>query len=306
MREHHLIAAAFFVASQLCSVAAYAQSDQPDLSLSRLQMLAGDEALLGSERTAVPGDVMFGTGLAIADVALPDRTMIVRVHGLTTVASATEPLREATIDEPRFYGLSDSARTYCGPLQRLNDEARRGSVDDQAQQRRGRPRVIFDSAVRFCYIDDQRDGSFDRAFIDGARTAENAQPIGIEPAAYRHVPLFELGGVYLRFEYLPGANLSPPLIDLFTNMHQGTRLSPTITFRNDNGRTVGLSSRRRPGGGNFPKQLEFGDVQITVLGEDAATNRITYRVDRTFRQRAIDLEVAFYGLYGAGTTFTYE
>lgn len=279
------------LAALIFAVGSGPQVSPPVTGLSKLHTVAGDPAIVGTQRVVKPGEVLFGTTLVQPDLAFPSRRVTSKVHGIDPQLSPLTPLRRATIAIPNRFGLTLSAMTYCGKPRPLSGDERRGGPATVTVEGRSKGPVNFDAEVTFCLIDETGDGTFERAFVMGARTRDVAYDVEITPVPYTRLENLSVPNRYLRLEYSGTGSVFGPVIRYKSNI-DGTDKEATLFVYDDKGALVLVDARKGIRGDTFPKVLDLGPVQITLLGRDQATGAMTYRVDRTFAYRVVQINVS--------------
>lgn len=291
---------ALSLAALIFAVGSGPQISPPVTGFSKLHTVAGDAAILGTQRVVKPGEVLFGTTLVQPDLALLSRRVASKVHGIDPQLSPLTPLRRATLSMPNRFGLTLSAMTYCAKPRPLSGDERRSGPATVTVKGRSKGPVNFDAEVTFCLIDETGDATFERAFIMGARTRDVSHDVAIMPVAYTRLENLTVPNRYLRLEYAGTGSVFGPVIRYKSNI-DGADKEAALFVYDDKGALVLIDARKGIRGNTFPKVLDLGPVQITLLARDQATGAITYRVDRTFAFREVQINVAD----AAGTTTYY-
>lgn len=263
----------------------------PVTGFSKLHTAAGDAAIVGTQRVVRPGEVLFGTTLVQPDLAMLSRRVASRVHGIDPQLSPLTPLRRATLSMPNRFGLTLSAMTYCAKSRPLSDDERRSGPAVVSVKGRSKGPVNFDAEASFCLIDETGDGSFERAFIMGARVRDVAHDVPITPIAYTRLQNLTVPNRYLRLEYAGTGSVFGPVIRYKSNI-DGVDKEAALFVYDDKGALQLVDARKGIRGNTFPKVLDLGPVQITLLARDPETAAITYRVDRTFAYREVQINVS--------------
>jgi len=282
---------AVLAAAAALTAATSGPAASPVTGLSRLHTAPGDAAMVGQERIVRPGEVLLSTTLIQPDIAILAMPVASKVHGLDPRLPMLAGLRRATLSMPSHLGTTLEALTYCSASRRLSDDERRTGPEEISKSGRRLRIVHFEAEAQFCLIDDTADGTFDRAFIIGARTPAFRETVPITPVVYAQALKTKIPDAYLRLEYSGTGSIFGPVIRYKSNI-DGQDKEAALFVADETGKLQLVDARKGIRGDKFPKVLDLGPVQITLLGRDPADNAITYRIDRTFAYREVNINVS--------------
>lgn len=277
-------------------LAASANIVHADPQLSRLHSLPAEQARLGEVRTIMPGDIVLETSLTYENTASVISAHQILLAGLPFGVDRQDLLRKAdssTFSPP----FSQTADVYCS-----------GSIDLPSAVREVTPppgRVPrFERKVRWCLVDDDRDRTFDRAVLIGARWQEDQQPTSVQPIAYQMNQFSTQHTGQLRITYLRGAALQGPILQLSSNILNGNYQISDARIGPDLKKAKFVGSEKSVAG-QYPKSIAYGDAQISILGLNPETRALTIRIDKNFEVRPTIVVVGFYGMFGT-TEYTFK
>jgi len=238
---------------------------------SKNRILPGEDKLApGSEFTVRKGEIFYSRPVGRAFMAVLGGELKLTIAGKSVILPAGTQLNVARTVAGKAAGqIEDSARVYCTPT-KGNWNMAKGianllTLSLFASSQR------TDPFTQFCVVDSDRDSMVDKAFLAGARKAEDLQPVTIEPtpiSVSSDVPLPGESEARLRFAGgvgITGKNLG---IDIEV-VEEGKRLSYS------NGRTyVGKSK--------LPRDVNIFGASFTVLSYDSETKEARIRWNSGF------------------------
>lgn len=224
------------------------------------------------------------------------------------VARASEPIAIRAVDTdftiPANTTLRLAARALGGDLASLPAEAITYCEDFRHNQGKALVQLAtggiaslgarLRSDTQTCVIDTDRDGKFDKAFINGAKKGEDRHTVEIAPVAYRDTMFDPVAGdTRLEVRFYDGGMLSGPNFQLNLRLNgSNASFAALHFFRLDGGPVVrarvpiamGFSAKK------VPMQLNFGSGAIEVTGYDKATKTGTASVVRDFSLNGFIIE----------------
>ncbi len=271
----------------------FAATKQPKIKLSGLHVMPSSDSEVGTVKKAMPGDEIISTGLTFEDTAKLATVARLVISDIPIVLDTRSPLLGAS-------GIGLPAATFCTSKVEVSKAVRATKGNASGEKRPAR----FDREVRFCLIDADQDKNFESAFIQGANWAEDFNHTSIKPIEYTASKFTEIAG-QLRLIFTRGAPLQGPVLEM-----QSTLLNGSFQF---SGARIGpepkkakmLAGERSVRAKVFPKTLDYGDAQITILALHPDTRELTYRIDRRFERSPAIVEVMMLGMYG-GSIYIFE
>jgi hypothetical protein len=224
-----------------------------------------DKLVPGSEITVRKGEVFYARPVGRAFMAVLGKDLVLTIAGKSVTLPAGTQLNVARQVAGKAAGqLDDPARVFCTPTKK-NWNVAKGIANLLTLS-------LFASSQRtdvftqFCVVDSEGDSLVDKAFLAGARKAEDLQPVTIEPtpiAVSSDVPLPGESEARLRFAGgigITGKNIG---IDLEV-VEEGKALTYS------NGRTYVSKSK-------LPRDVNIFGASFTVLSYDKETKEARIR-----------------------------
>lgn len=240
---------------------------------SKNKILPGEDKLApGSEITVRKGEVFYSRPVGRAFMAVLGGELTLSIAGKSVTLPAGTQLnvaRNIVVSGKAAGHIDDSARVYCTPTKGNWNMAK--GVANLLTLSLFASSQRTDPFTQFCVVDSDRDSRVEKAFLAGARKAEDLQPVTIEPtpiAVSRNVPLPGESEARLRFAGgvgITGKNLG---IDLEV-VEEGKELTYS------NGRTYLSKSK-------LPKDVNIFGASFTVLSYDSETKEARIRWNSGF------------------------
>lgn len=150
------------------------------------------------------------------------------------------------------------------------------------------------SDTQTCVIDSDRDGKFDRAFINGAKKNEDRHSVEITPVAYRDTMFEPVGGdTKLEVRFFDGGMLSGPNFQLSLRL-KGSNASYAALHFFPLDRRASVRARVPNAQGfslnKLPLPMNFGSGAVQVLFYDKATKTASASVVRDFSLNGFIIE----------------
>jgi len=270
--------AALFV---LLAAAAPAQAGQYRVGLAGMVILPAEAPnAAGSERRLMPGDTVMRAPLGWFHTAAIAEDVTVEIAG---VSETITPLSQLWAVISRRGGdlssLAEGAPIFCGELRTNAVAAVASSLTlglSSVATRVARQR-------RFCLVDSDSDGRFDRAFLVGAKRAPDQIMVPITPVAYRearNVPIGE--GNHIEIGYSGGGLLGSANFPVGFYVG-GVRQPIDLMLTGDGRGIVRTSAAPNFRSRRIPMAVTIGSAQVTVLAFDSQSKGATIRYDRDFQ-----------------------
>lgn len=247
--------------------------------------------------TARPGDVlMTGRITATQRVFMVD-PVEVKVDRFTDSLGVGEELTPVIAPESTDRIVGGNGKYYCGQDQRGRSAVRSlflGGIGSK-----------FEAIVRFCFIDADGDGKFERYFLAGAKDKAMQAPIAITPVRYRSTWLDQLNaGNIVRVKYRK-YNPKNRKVELEIEVFRDGRKMPFdyILWSKPGAATL---EREVPRLTTDPARLPYPVVFRDVLGAEIAVRDVapdasaTFAINRNFRQtlfRPVSIQVQYIYVY---------
>lgn len=279
-RRRSVGAVSLAVALALLPSPAAAGSRAYRVSLSGMVILPPDAPRQsGEERVVRPGDIVLRAPLGWGSSATIDTDLRVEIAGVAETIAAGARLMEARERSGGDLGtLSDEARVFCAD-ERVNVTNVLASSMTLGLSNLA---TRVSRLRRFCFVDGDRDGRLERAFLVGTKRDEDRRMVDISPTPYTHAENRPIGeGHHIELVYdraglfgVPGFRLghlaagSPqPVQTIFTGVGE------------DRSRTRAATAIRTA---RIPQLLEIGPASLTVTRFDPETKEATIRYERDF------------------------
>lgn len=240
-----------------------------------------DKLVPGAEFTVKKGEIFYSRPVGRAWMAVLGGDLNLTIAGKTaTMPKGTQLNVARSVGGKAAAELEDEARVFCAPAQN-NWNMAKGLANLLTLS-------LFASAERFqpntqfCVVDTERDGQVDKAFLAGAKKADDLTPVAIQPtpiSVERDVPL--PGESEARLRFAGGVGILGNLGVDIEVVEEGKRLVYS------NGRT--LVSK-----GKLPKDVNIFGASFTILSYDPKAREARIRWNSGFRS----------GEYGITTTTT--
>jgi hypothetical protein len=239
---------------------------------SKNKILAADDSLApGTEITVRKGEIFYRRPVGRAFMAVLGGELTLSIAGKSATLPAGTQLNVARgVAGKARDQLGDPALVFCTPT-KSNWNMAKGvanllTLSLFASSQR------TDPFTQFCVLDSEGDGLVDKAFLAGARKAEDLQPVAIKPtpvSVESDVPL--PGESEARLRFAGGVGILGNLgIDLEV-VEEGQRLSYS------NGRTLLKKSK-------LPRDVNIFGASFTVLSYDSDTKEARIRWNSGFHE----------------------
>lgn len=230
----------------------------------------------GLERTVTPGEIVMRAPLGWENAALVNQEIGLDIAGI----------RETIVPGAYLYGttsarggdlatLGSGARIYCGEV-RVNAIGAAMGVATFGLTNIG-TRVA--RLRRFCLVDADADGRFERAFLEGTKRSEDQHMVEIAPVPYEAARNRPIGpGNFIQVRYAAGGLIGTSQV--FVDFYAGNVLQPVESIYTGGGRSP-VRNRAATAFRTAPRQFAIGDARFTVLSIDPGTKaaRIRYESD---------------------------
>lgn len=262
----------------MLAAAAPAQAGQYRVEVSSMVILPSEEPHApGSERDVVPNDILMRAPLGWAQAATIRQDVALEIAGLReTIPSGAFLYGAASARGGDLASLGSEARIYCGE-QRVNAIGALAGVATFGLTNLG-TRVARQR--RFCLVDADADGRFDRAFLVGAKRGPDQHMVEIAPVPYeagRNLPIGP--GSFVQVRYGAGGLLGNPLI--FIDFYSGNAQQGIDSLYTGEGRAA-VRTRAATAFRTTPRPFAIGPAQFTVLTVNRETKAARIRYDRDF------------------------
>ncbi len=246
------------------------------------RILPGEDKLApGAEFTVKKGEVFYSRPVGRAWMAVLGGDVTATIAGKSATLPKGMQLNVARRVDGKAGDELEAAGVFCAPVQN-NWNFGKGIANLLTLSLFSRTERL-DPTSQFCLVDGDGDAMVEKAFLAGARKAEDLQPITIEPtpiAVARDVPL--PGESEARLRFAGGVGILGNIgVDLEV-IEGGNRLVYS------NGRTL-------VGKGKLPKDVSIFGASFTILSYDPETKEARIRWNSGFRPAE----------YGVTTTTTY-
>ncbi len=272
----------------LIAAAAPAQAEQYRVAVSGTVILPSEETHeAGAERAIVPGDILMRAPLGWGDAATVREHVSLEIAGLRETISPGSVLQGATSARGGdLAALPEGRRIYCA-AQSVNAIGAAMGVATFGLTNIG-SRVA--RVRRFCLVDGDADGRFERAFLVGAKRAPDQQMVEIAPVPYEAAQNRPIGpGSFVQIRYEAGGLLGNPLI--FIDYYLTNVLQPIDALYTGEGRDA-VRSRAATAFRTTPRGFAIGPAQFTVLSFDRETKAARIRYERDFALTPVNVGFA--------------
>ena len=232
-------------------------------------LMAEDKLVPGTEFTVKKGEVFYSRPVGRAWSAVLGGDLNLTIAGKTTTLPKGTQLNLARgVAGKAGKELEEEARVFCAPAQN-NWNMAKGLANLLTLS-------LFASAERFqpntqfCVVDTERDGQVDKAFLAGAKKADDLTPVEIQPtpiSVERDVPLPGLSEARLRFAGQVGF-----FNDVGVDLEVIENGRPLVY---QNGRTLVPK-------GKLPRDVTIFGASFTLLAYDPKTKVAKMRWNRGF------------------------
>jgi hypothetical protein len=246
----------------------------------------------GEERAVVPGDIVMQAPLGWADAATLSQDVSLEIAGLRETIRAGALLSGITSARGGdLAGLPEGRRIYCAP-QSVNAVGAVAGIATFGLTNIG-SRVA--RVRRFCLVDVDSDGRFERAFLVGAKRSADQHMIEIAPLAYDAAANRPMGpGNFVQVRFGAGGILGNPLI--FVDYYLGNIPQPIDSLYTGEGRAM-IRTRAATAFRTTPRQFAIGPAQFTVLSFDRETKAARIRYERDFELTSVNVGFAAQTVY---------
>lgn len=282
-----------FAAMASVAAAVPARAEQYRVATSGIVILPSEETHApGLERAIAPGDILMRAPLGWADAATIRQDVSLEIAGLgETISSASMLSGVTSARGGDLAGLPEGRRIYCGE-QRVNAVGAVAGIATFGLTNIG-SRVA--RVRRFCLVDGDADGRFERAFLVGAKRAADQHMIEIAPVPYEAMRNHPIGpGDFVQVRFGAGGLLGNPLI--FVDYYRGNILQPIDALYTGEGRAM-IRTRAATAFRTTPRGFAIGPAQFTMLSFDRETKAARVRYERDFALTPVDVGFAAQTIY---------
>lgn len=242
-----------------------------------LSVLAGGGET-GRVLTVVPGDVLLETGLAYSEAARLIAPVRLTLADAPVALPAGAVLLKMKARGGAFEALPKDSQVFC--------------ADEEPAPAGGGER--YRKRIALCFVDQDGDGRFDSAFLQGARKPADLNVARLRvPIRYARQDNIPIPGAKAQVLYMKGAPLQGPVLEFRLTMGgyevpiRGVRMpgakGPRQWFPIE--RTVKRSA--------YPHTIAFGAAEIAILGFVQEGRRLTIRVDKPFESAPMAFDYRF-------------
>jgi hypothetical protein len=277
----------------MVAAAAPAHAGQYRVEVSGAVILPSEESHApGLERAIAPGDILMRAPLGWADSATIGQDVPLEIAGLRETIPAGAPLSGITSARGGdLAGLPEGRRIYCA-AQSVNAVGAVMGVATFGLTNIG-SRVA--RVRRFCLVDLDSDGRFERAFLVGAKRADDQHMIEIPPLPYEAMRNHPIGpGNFVQVRFGAGGLLGNPLI--FVEYYLGNIPQPIDALYTGEGRAM-IRTRAATSFRTTPRQFAIGPAQFTILSFDRETKAARIRYERDFELTPVNVGFAAQTVY---------
>jgi hypothetical protein len=264
MMKKLAVAALFPAAILLMAASGY------EVTPSKNRILPGEDKIArGDEITVHKGEIFYARPVGRSFTAVLGGDLVLSIAG----KSATLP-KGTQLNVARAVGgdagrqLDGKARVFCAPTQKDWNAAKGiANLLTLTAFAHGQRTDVF---TQFCLVDSEGDGMADKAFLAGAKRAEDLQPVEIRPtpvAVERNVKL--PGQSEARLRFIGGAGIFGDIGFDIEVVEEGRLLSYS------NGRTTVPK-------GKLPRDVSIFGASFTVLSYDKEKKEARIRWNRGF------------------------
>lgn len=238
----------------------------------------------GEERTVMPGDIVLRAPLGWADAALLNQDVVLEIAGVReTIASGAYLFGTTEARGGDLATLGGAARIYCAAPSVNAIGAAMGVATFGLTNLGTRVARIR----RFCLVDAEGDGRFERAFLEGTKRAEDQHMVELAPVPYDAAPNRPIGpGNYIQVRYGAGGLIGTSQI--FVDVYTGNAQQGLDSIYTGGGRAP-VRNRAATAFRTAPRPFAIGDARFTVLSIDPATKAARIRLEREFALTPVGL-----------------
>lgn len=247
---------------------------------------ADTEIPLGEPVTVKEGDVVLRAKIYDTEVATLTEPVSVAIARFSHDIEAGTRLDPVIAPRETEQLTGTGGMIYCGENQRTRSQFMEAMIGDWFSK--------FDTVVRFCFVDTDKDGKLDRVFLAGAKDEDDQAAVEIEPVAFERRtfrPEDEADILELRVDRLIRKRNRDDKIEFRLHLiRDGNETIFSYLASSDGGPieetypTFKTDPRRVPYPSRFPDVL---GASISVLGVDAEQGTAQIRIDRRFSTRLV-------------------
>ena len=220
--------------------------------------------------------------------------------GYRTMATVSQPIELVIADQPiRIMpgqlltenlvtgGASrqvSGGRFFCGALRRPVEPAGTGRIFG------GRGSARFLELVQPCFVDRDRDGRLDLAFLAGARLQAELRLVPIAATPYDIRADVPMEGAEVRIVFSGRPVMGPASLALAVSIPDVEwQYVDSIRVRSTDGRMRGLPRDHAVRNDTYPYILTFQSARFEILGYDQEARRVRLRVLEGFSRSDLDV-----------------